>query len=262
MTGWRVGRSLIIGMGIAAGVVSVLGGGAVHAAVITVEGASNCDGPESWVASWFVSITSDSPGETWRLDSSAGAGDPRPTADPVVLEQVQSMDEPIAHLDAVATLLESGTTVSATATVERPTACISAPAPTNAVAAEAPPAPGEPDEVAAGVTIESAEAEPTANSAFVAPAAQTVPSLATIAMRTDSVGGAPEHAELPATGSTSGVLVSLAFACVAGGALLLRLGRRSVPVLSGAPTAPHPRQLASRRTSLTSPQFSDSRRQP
>src|SRR4051812_18493090 len=94
-----------------------IGTGTAQAASINVDASSNCSGADAWVASWYVTIASDT-GETWRIDSSAGTVGPRPVAEAIVVEQVQSLDQPTAHLDAVATLIESGSTVSADSTVE------------------------------------------------------------------------------------------------------------------------------------------------
>ena len=134
MTGWRGGWRLITGTCVAAGALLLVGANTAQAGDIDVVGSTNCDGPDTWVATWVVSVTADAPDETWRLDSSAGVGEVRPVSEPVVLDQVQTMDQPMAHLDAVATIMESGSTASVAATVERPAACMSAPAPPATVA--------------------------------------------------------------------------------------------------------------------------------
>jgi LPXTG-motif cell wall-anchored protein len=253
VTDGRVGRCLTIGTGLAVGalgVIGLLGGGAVQASGLSIDATSNCSGAGAWVATWVVSITSDVPGETWRVESAAGASEPQPVADPIVLEQARSMDEPLANLDAVATLLGSGATVSATATVERPTACMSAPAPTNAIAETIDVAEVDPADHA----IESTRAELASGAQLTAPSAPAVAPVVPTQAPSDVVSGAPDvvsGAELPATGSTNGALVAIALACVVAGALLVRLSvRPCLSVLSGASSPRRHRQLSSRPTSL------------
>ncbi len=126
-TASKAGFGVTIGVGIALmfGVAS----GQVQASAISVGGSSNCAGADAWVATWVVSATGDSPTDTWRLDAPAGYSEFRSVAETIVVEQVQPLDQAVASLDVIATFADSGSSVTATATMERPTACAAAPAP-------------------------------------------------------------------------------------------------------------------------------------
>ena len=215
----------MIAAGIALGVVGFLGGQAAHAAVISVEGSSNCDGPDAWVATWVIRVSADSADELWRLDVAGEVGEPRSVAEPTVLEHIHSMDEPIADLDAVATFIVDGSTAAATSTMERPAVCASAPAPV-ALGETIPVESPQPDVVAPAAASSEPDAAVEPAPAAASPAVPVAAAVASASVPTSAETATGASAsELPATGSTSGLLVVLALASIVAGAALMRLAR-------------------------------------
>ena len=191
--------------------------GQVQASAISVGGSSNCAGADAWVATWVVSATGDSPTDTWRLDAPAGYSEFRSVAETIVVEQVQPLDQAVASLDVIAIFAESGSSVTATATMERPTACAAAPAPVITSVPAVPALTGSTD--VTGVLASADAMGPRAAVSNASMAAGPAPASA------QAPSATPTSTELPETGSTSGVLVALAFGFLAAGGMLLRLGR-------------------------------------
>ncbi len=243
----------IIGVGVATTVALLGVPGNASATAIGVEGSSDCAGPDAWVATWRISVTSASADETWRLDAPVGDAGFRSVAEPVVVEQVYAMDEPIAQLDVTITLVDAETTLSTSASMDWPTVCTSAPAPPVASGAV------DPGDSTGDSTDDQAALTMTAPIDIGGPDPGTESTPATSA-RTRSIALAvapsvsPGVNELPATGSTSSILAGIATACVAVGGLLLRLAGGPTPALAdgagrrpgrqrrSTSSSPHPKQ--------------------
>jgi hypothetical protein len=269
-----VGRAGVI-IGVVATAALLGAPGAASATAIGVGGSSNCAGPDAWVATWRISVTSASADETWRLDAPVGDAGFRSVAEPAVVERVHGMDEPVAQLDVAITLADAETVLSASASMDRPTVCTSAPAPpvTSGIVDPGDPA-GDPvgDSTAASAAVGAAlattapsDTDGLRSTSAPAPARSTAPVVAPNTSMNVAPNSAPNVApnsapnvapaanELPATGSTTTALVGIALACVTAGGLLVRLAGGPMPALADgagrrpgrqrrAPSpSPHPR---------------------
>ena len=118
-----------------------------------------------------------------------------------MVEQVQPLDQAVASLDVIATFADSGSSVTATTTMERPTACAAAPAPVITSVPAVAALTGSTDVTGALASADAMGPRATVSNASMAagPASAS----------TQAPSVTPTSTELPETGSTSGVLVAL-----------------------------------------------------
>jgi LPXTG-motif cell wall-anchored protein len=159
--------------------------------VPTVFASSNCSDADSWSATFVISSNA-TDGGSWQLNDGAF----QPTATDFVIEEIHGMDDASASLSANVSFEGGPQAVAVNATVDRPEACISAPAPTLAPAETVPAV-----EVFGPVAV-------------LAPASAATPT--------------PDLAQtLPATGNETTILALLALASLGAGMLLVGASRRN-----------------------------------
>jgi LPXTG-motif cell wall-anchored protein len=158
--------------------------------VPSVVASSNCSGANSWSATFVISSNA-ADGGGWQLNDGAVQS----TATDFVIEETHDMEDASASLSANVSFEGGAQGVAVNATVDRPTECISAPAPTLAPAETVPAV-----EVLGPVAV-------------LAPASAVTPT--------------PDLAQtLPATGNETTILALLALASLGAGMLLVGASRR------------------------------------
>jgi LPXTG-motif cell wall-anchored protein len=164
------------------------------APVPTVFASSNCSGADAWSATFVISSNA-ADGGSWQLNDGAF----QPTATDFVIEETHGMEDASASLSANVSFHGGAQGVAVAASVDRPEACISAPAPTLAPAETVPAV-----EVFGPVAV-------------LAPASAATPT--------------PDLAQtLPATGNETTILALLALASLGAGMLLVGASRRREPL--------------------------------
>jgi LPXTG-motif cell wall-anchored protein len=161
------------------------------APVPTVFASSNCSGADAWLATFVISSNAAN-GASWQLND----GEFQSTATDFVVEETHGMEDASASLSANVSFQGGAQGVAVAAAVDRPEACISAPAPTLAPAETVPAV-----EVFGPVAV-------------LAPASAATPT--------------PDLAQtLPATGNETTILALLALASLGAGMLLVGASRRN-----------------------------------
>jgi len=160
----------------------------------TVASSSNCSGSDAWTATYVISSNAGDSG-SWQLNDGAFQS----TATAFVVEKTYSINEASASFAAAVSFEGGAQGVPVAATAARPSACISAPPPSQ------PPA----------ETVPVVE--------VFAPAAVASPSA--VASPTPDLAQ-----ELPATGNETTILALLALTSLGAGMILVRASRRRTDI--------------------------------